>query len=504
MTGIRHFSGTRFKAALLHFAVGRATQAVLTLLQMLVVVRLLDAESFGLYMIVWGLVELAVPLTSAGILPAAQRFLPELAEAGTAAGLRALIRTVFWWRLLLVLVGSAVIATTWELMRDEPGSGGSGWRIPLAVFVLIASNLLARFVAELLESLLDQKHAQLQRALLAAGRLMVLTLLWLNGELGLGTLILGEALAAASAWMLGELWLQKRVRCMQPMGSRSLEPGELWDFVRNMAGAQILSATSNVGLLRLVVAQVLGVAAAGQFAFVQQLVVIGQRYLPSILLANLVRPMLVARHAGGAHRDVAVSLGLLWKSNVMLSWPLVPAALLAGDSGIALLSGDKFRAAGGLLAVLLVGLAAAAQAQIISMAMQVHQRTALARNLSWLALTAVPFTWLGGQFGLLGAAAGAGGSLLLRASVSLIAVQRSPARMVADHAGVLRFVAALATATVCAAGLTRLLGPITALLAFVSVLVVGTWLARPLSVSEGQLCIRLFGRRFGWVANWSR
>ncbi|MBI3154213.1 MAG: oligosaccharide flippase family protein [Burkholderiales bacterium] len=476
----------------------------MTLLQMLVVVRLLDGESFGLYMIVWGLVELAAPLTSAGILPAAQRFLPELAEVGTEVALRALVRTLFWWRLLLVLVGSVLIALGWLLMHERAEAGAAWWHIPLAVFALIASNLLARFVAELLEALLDQKHAQLQRALLAAGRLLILSMLWLTGQLSLAALILGEAVVAACAWMLGEFWLRARIGHIKPTGSRHLGSEELWRFIRDMAGAQVLSATANVGLLRLMVAQVVGVAATGQFAFVQQLVLIGQRYLPSILLANLVRPMLVSRQAGGSHSEVAVSLGLLWKSNVMLSWPLVPAAVLAGDLAIAYLSGGKFLSAGWLFSVLLLGLVSTGQTQILGIALQVHQQTALARNLSWLALSAMPLTWLGSQVGLLGAAAGASGSLLLRALVSLYAVQRGPARMAADHTGVLRFLAALAAATVCGAGTNWFLGPVMAALAFVSVLVVGTWLVRPLSGSESQLLVRLFGHRLRWMAGWSR
>lgn len=471
---------------------------------MLVVVRLLDGEDFGLYMIVWGLVELAVPLTSAGILPAAQRYLPELAEVGTEVGLRALVRTVFLWRLLLILVGSGLIALGWLFLYESADGWATHWHIALAVSALTASNLLARFVAELLEALLDQKHAQLQRALLAACRLSVLCVLWLTGHLNLASLLLGEALVALCAWLLGEVWLRSRLGKIHPAGTRQVGSAELWRFVRDMAGAQILSATANVGLLRLVVAQVVGVAATGQFAFVQQLVVIGQRYLPSVLLANLVRPMLVSRQAGGSHVEVAVSLGLLWKSNVLLSWPMVPAAALLGDIAIAHLSGGSFQSAGWLLSTLLLGLVATGQTQILGIAMQVHQQTALARNLSWLALSAVPLTWLGSQWGLLGAAAGAAGSLLLRAGVSLYAVQRSPARMVADHAGVLRFLAALAAASACGLFGMWSLGPIAAVLLFVSVLLVGTWLARPLSVSEGQLLVRLFGHRLRWLAHWSR
>jgi hypothetical protein len=201
---------------------------------------------------------------------------------------------------------------------------------------------------------------------------------------------------------------------------------------------------------------------------------------------------------------VAVSLGVLWKSNVVLSWPMVPAAVLAGDITVAYLSGDRFQSAGGLLSTLLLGLVSTGQTQILGIAMQVHQQTALARNLSWLALSAVPLTWLGGQWGLLGAAAGASSSLLLRALVSLYAVQRSPARMAADHAGVLRFLAALASATACGLLASWYLGPIVTVLVFVVVLAAGTWLARPLCVSEGQLLVRLFGHRLRWMANWSR
>ena len=68
---------------------------------MLWLVRLLIPADYGAYMVLWGMVEMMMPLSSLGMLEAVRRFLPELAARG-APGV--LIRFVRWMTLIRLAI----------------------------------------------------------------------------------------------------------------------------------------------------------------------------------------------------------------------------------------------------------------------------------------------------------------------------------------------------------------------------------------------------------------
>lgn len=498
------FSLGRFRAAVRHFVVGRSAQAAFTLLITLATVRLLGGTDYGLYMIAWGLVELGVPLTSLGLLPAAQRFVPEFAEAGTPQRLTRFLRIVGLARWSLVAAACVALALAWPRMAGWMGAGDLSAASGLLVALLVASNLLSRFVAELQECVLDQKYAQASRATAPLLRLLGLGTLWWTGALSLAAVLWLDIAAATVAWLLGEYWLRRRLREVRPNGDFELSNRELWLFVWHMSGTQLLNAVANVGLLRLVVARTLGLELTGQFAFLQQLVVIGQRYLPSVLLANMIRPMLIARHAAGQARDVAVAFGLLWKLNFMLVWPAIPLMFLAGDPLVALASGGRVPHGGLPLALLLFGLAATAQNQIVVMAMQVYRYTGLARRISLSAMLAPVLAWAGAFQGLPGVSLGVAVALGLRGTIGIAALRRQTLTVTLDWAGAWRFLAALALSTGLAWATRLAAGPWAAAAVLLASSLLVVRLLRPISAGEFALLTRAVGRRARWLEPWSR
>lgn len=504
MVNHRTFSLGRFRRAFRYFLIGRLAQAVSTLVLTLVLVRVLDDRSYGTYMVVWGLIELAVPLTSLGLLPAAQRLLPELASHGSVGEVARFVRMLVRLRVSLVIVVCAALAAGW--------SSVSGWfdlsvideRGGIAVATLIAANVLLRFAAELLESLLEQRASQTIRALLPLARLAVVGGLWVLDELTLENLILGELACSLILWIAAEIALRRCVRGLSPKGDRVLVAREFWTFVWHMSGVQLLNATANVGTIRVVVARALGVEAAGHFAFLQQLLMIAQRYMPSTLLANLIRPMLIDRHATAQNDEVQTAFGLLWKINLMLAWPLLPAAWLSGSALVMLLSGGRVADAGLTLAWLALGLSAMAQNQIIVMAMQVYRYTALARRISVFAVAAPLLVWLGAAHGLAGAAGGFAAALMLRSSVGLWALRRQPLSATLDWRGVWRFSAALVTSALIAAAVRPVAGDLIAGALMLLLVVVGTRLLPPLRRNEMAMVERALGAWARILSGWAR
>lgn len=498
------FSLERFRRSVLHFAVGRSFQALATLALTLLTVRWLGSDDYGFYMMAWGLVELGVPLTSLGLLPAVQRFLPELAERGTEAGLRRFVLVTGLARAALILLAGLVLIVTWPWLLKWLGSTHqvtlSGWLVAL----LIGTNLFARFTAELLECLLEQRYAQTARALLPLLRLAGLIGLWWTGHISLLALIVLDTVAALASWWLGEYWLRRQLRSLKPAGTFELSRSDLWTFVWHMSGVQLMNAVGNMGLLRLIVARTLGIEAAGQFAFLQQLVTIGQRYMPSTLLANMIKPMLIARHTAGRSREVAVSFGVLWKVNLALVWPFIPMMVLAGDQIVHLLSGGRVPQGGWPLGWLLLGLVATAQNQIVVMALQVYRYTALARRISLLALIVPVLAWAGSRYGLAGVAAGMAAAYLVRGTWGMAATRRQSLTVELDWPGMVRFFGVLAASAVVAWLLRPWFGPWGAAALLTLLCLVGTRFVRPVSAEEMELIGRALGPRARWFKGWAR
>ena len=91
------YTGKRFRKAIQHFLLGRAAQSITSFILALWLVRLLGASDYGAYMVLWGMVEMMVPLSSLGMLEAVRRFLPELAVRGEPEALK---KFVAWMTLL--------------------------------------------------------------------------------------------------------------------------------------------------------------------------------------------------------------------------------------------------------------------------------------------------------------------------------------------------------------------------------------------------------------------
>lgn len=506
MTDVRSpYSGGRFRRALRAFVAGRAAQGLATAGLTLLTVRWLAPAEYGAYMLMWGAIELAVPLTSLGLLPAMQQFLPRLAQSGTAADYRRLVALVEWLRHGLILAVALMLAVVWPVTAQWLGLPAADPTMVWLFCALLVAALGARFAAEMMEALLEQRDAQFSRALQPALRLLGLVGLWLSNALGLLSLLVLDLVVSVLVWGVAQFWLRRSLLRHTPSGTETLDRRNLLRFAGYMSVAQLLQALGSDGALRLAVGRVLGVEAAGVFAFLQQLVMIGNRYLPSMLLANMVRPMLIARHQEGRRSEVAVGFGLLWKVNLVLTLMLLSAVLVGGDALLALISSGRVAQGGWPMAFLTLGLFFNAQSQVVSMAMQVYGYPGKVLTASLLAPLVLPLAMQGGVMaGVGGAAAGAALAIGVRGVLSLWMLQTRPYRMQLDLTGA-AMVTALA-ASVCAVAYWALawLGPFFAVALALCGLIVGLRLLRPVAAAESELILRASGRWAHWLRSWCR
>lgn len=494
MAGKRRFSGQRFRRSLRHFVLGRGVQAIATLGVTLLAIRAVGGTDYGVYMVIWGFVEILGPLTSLGLLPAVQRYLPELVEHGSATSIRRFVAPMMAARMTFVLAGSLALGLQWPAIAAWMGQAevlpAQGWLAAAIVFCV----LLSRFSAEMLECLLEQKASQLTRALLPLLRVAGLASLMATNSTTLPLLLWVDITAAAAAMLTGEVLLMRSLRGLHPDGSYAVPKRELLNYVWHLSAAQILGAASSPGTLRLIVARLLGAEAAGHFAFLQQLAITAKRYLPSVLFANLVRPMMISRADGSERAMVGTGLGLLWKINVSLVWPLVPAMVLIGQPAILTLSGGRIQESGWVIAILLAGLAAQAQSQTITLAMQVYKLSASIRNMNLVSLLAIPAVAWGADWGMFGVFTGLALVLTVKNVLGLSILRGRALAMDIDRRGTAALLAAIVLASILAFAALPFTGPWVAATVMLGSYLVTLLLMPPLSPTEGALIDRSVGR----------
>lgn len=490
----RHlYSAFAFRRALLHFIFGRSAQALAVFALTLLAVRVLEPKEFGAYMVLWGAIEIGRPLTSLGLLPAVQQFLPELASQGSPQALHRFVRWMAIARGTLI-VGFAGLV--WLFFADI--AGWVGFTPVTPSIALLAAALLimvqgAEYAEHMLEALLEQRLAQVVRVLMPMLRVLGLLALSLAGPVTLQSTLWLDVTVSALCLGAAEVGLVHRLRRLQPQGTREPSLKEILHFVGHMSVVQLLSAVSGPGPLRLIVAKLLGLEAAGQFSFLQQLITQARRLLPSILMANLIRPAMVARQVQGASGTVGVAGGLLWKLDFSLIWAVVAAMAVAGDWVVALLSGGRIAHGGAAMAWMTAGAALVAQSQLGSMMMQVFRYMPLVSRISLLSLLAPLLVALLAPLGLASAAAGLAVAHGVNAMATMWLLQRQPMRMCLDSAGLLRLCLALVLCTLLAWPLQGSMNEPAVLALLLSLYGIAAVVCKPLSSQEFALIQRLLG-----------
>ena len=298
------YSVHRFRKALLQFVGGRLAQAAARAVLVLALVRVLPIRDYGAYMLIVGTAEMLLQVASFGILPFAQRYLPQMLTTLPVRKLHAFVAFLVVSQIMVLTVTVFVLGYFWQFLgsglRPETGAdyadasggravpGGSG----IPVF------------AEMLEAMLAQGQAA--RALMVFARAAALLLLILvKPRVGLRDVLLIDMFVTGLCVVLMWFGIRRNLASLHnPAADGCLPVREMARFAWHMALVGPMSATASPGAIRLVLASSLGLAESGLFAFLQSLERLVSRYLPATLLKNLIRPVLISRFVGQGSSDL--------------------------------------------------------------------------------------------------------------------------------------------------------------------------------------------------------
>ncbi|KHD05976.1 hypothetical protein PN36_04325 [Candidatus Thiomargarita nelsonii] len=400
------YSKHRFKKAVYHFLVGKMVQSGASLVLLLLLVRVLNLEAYGIYVTIYGMVEFLFVASSFGLMQAPLRFIPEIITNGKKPDFQRFIITLFSLRVFSLVIISTILffnVTSLALWLNISHNYHNALYLGILLIFLI---FVFRFSATILEAQMEQKEAQLLRALgplLRVGLIIIALFYYSTGEFTLTDALLIDVLVFFILVLLTSyrcyIWTKNR-----ELGEKqSFQFGQVWLFMRDISGVNLLRSFGTMGSVTLIIASTLGVMEAGLFVFIQQLVNKSLRKkMPSVMFRNLIMPMLVSRYKKtGNSEKVQRVANLLMLLNLIPVGIGITLAVSQGDKLIELLSGGKYLDAGWFLMLFIIILGAKSQGSVLEMLMMIFDKT------KWLFYTSIimsitaPVVYLTSQFGLL-------------------------------------------------------------------------------------------------------
>ena len=395
------YSVHRFRKALLQFVGGRLGQLAARAVLVLALVRILPVADYGAYMLIVGTAELLLQVGSCGILPLAQRYLPQMLTTVPIRTLNRFVAFMVVAQLVVLTIIAAVLGWYWNSLGPVFGlSAEQIARTSLAAWLFLVIPAF-RFSSELLEAMLAQ--GQTARAIMVFVRAAAIVVLVLvKPKIGLTDVLVVDLVSTSLCVLLSWSSIRHTMASLHsPAASGALPVREMFTFAWHMALVGPMSGTASPGAIRLALANGLGVTQSGLFAFLQSLERLVSRYLPATLVRNLIRPILISRTIGQGSTDLLkAGTGLLLKSNMLTVVGGLVVIAVCGDQLVLIMSGHKFKGAGLTLLLLYVNMIATSQRGVQEMVMQITGHT---RQL-WITTVVSPvalfLVWAFSKYGL--------------------------------------------------------------------------------------------------------
>ncbi|MFG6417032.1 lipopolysaccharide biosynthesis protein [Roseateles sp. DC23W] len=335
------------KKSLSHFAIGKVLAALVGIATLLLLVRSLSRDHYGVYITLFAAFEILQLAASPGAYAVAFRYLPELRPAGGGVGLKALVQRLTAYRIATLMVCAAGLFIAAPAVAELAGGAYTTSVVRLFALLLCFEGT-ARFIDVEFESLLQQGRAQVSALLRNGAKLLGLLLVGGAGrhevtlELWLSIEVATSALGAVVSSGLLLHYGAKRARESVAQTLHMPTMARLLRFSVPTYFSQVLFLLTGAEMVKLLVSRLLGAQVIAAFGFASALSATVQKYLPSYLLIGWVRPLFIsARASGRSTADLVQLAGTVIKINVLMLAPITTALLIAGEPLLALISGGR-------------------------------------------------------------------------------------------------------------------------------------------------------------------
>lgn len=346
-TADRHSIG-RFRSSALHYAIGRAFNALLSLGIFIWVARGLSVADYAVYVVLIATLEILLVVGNVGFDWVTAVEVPRLQAVGAYRELSQLVSrcmTVFAVSFgTLAAIGLAGAG----FLAAMAGGADAVNVIRVYALVLLVEGLSRAVRDQMLASMLLQWAGQLAQTLRNFTVAAVLLILHANARtLDLPTLSLAEFTASGLSLIAGAgiLWRRLGVDARAAVAAPQFTSD--WQVLRHLAyNAWLASLTALLGsgqVILLLVSHLLGAEAAAVMGFGRNLAEQFRKLMPVEFLFNLIRTFLVARHTGDGDADMLLArVALFVKINLLLLLPAVLSMATAGADLCNLISKGRY------------------------------------------------------------------------------------------------------------------------------------------------------------------
>lgn len=349
-----HYSKHAVRASLLHFIFGRSAAAVVALCLLLILVRALSGADYGFYITLLSLLEVVQIASSFGLILAAQRYIPELRAADRNAALRAIVVKLLALRAVTLAAVLLVCFFASDYIAGFFGVAAQPQIVLIYLFIIFFEGL-ARYIEVCQDSLLRQKSSQLAVLIRTSMRLLLLAALYFSSDDGVVALVCWlwiDLTASVAGCAYGAASLMRFVARL-PQAADEASKSERWRMFSYVAPAflaQLLYTSWGPDSVKLVAARLVGATQVAAFGFAAAFSAMLQRYLPTFLLMNLIRPLFVAaRNRDDYQQRLAFMAGLIFKLNAFALAPIGAVLIVTNRPLTELLTGGKLPEAGSYL-----------------------------------------------------------------------------------------------------------------------------------------------------------
>ena len=335
------------KRSLNHFAIGRIASAIIGVTTLLLLVRSLSRDNYGIYITLFAAFEILQLMASPGAYAIAFRYLPELRPVGGGIGLQSLVRGVTAYRAASLVLFSTILFVATPQLVQLAGANFTPNLLRLFALLLCFEGM-ARFIDVEFESLLQQGKAQASALFRNSAKLLTLLFVSKAGqqtvtlELWLCVEVVTSAVGAVMSTGLLLHYSSQRAR---ESVVQTLHPPALTRQLRFCVPtyfSQALYLLTGTEMVKLLISRLMGAQVIAAFGFASALSATIQKYLPSYLLIGWVRPLFIsARSSGRSTADLVRLGGTVIKINFLTLAPIATALQVAGEPLLALVSGGR-------------------------------------------------------------------------------------------------------------------------------------------------------------------
>jgi len=397
------------KASLIHFLLGKALNASVSLGTLIALARWLSPSDYGIYIAFIALQATLLAVSNLGIDTTAERFMPELRMKHSDADLLGFVAAVLSARVttlfLLLGTGLAFVDGITAFVGLSPQSElFKLWLCVVALTGLLALNVV------LLEAMLHQRQAQTSMSMYAVLKLVLLLVGWQIAEVNVSLVVKIELIAAGAAALLSAGLLLSHFShvgfhtglSIVKVNRLRLQRFAFFNYV-----AQVVFQLFNAEAMKLLVTRMLGVVHSAAYGFAYNLADTVQRYLPAVLLLRLIKPIFVSRYVKSGDFDQLNAMArLIFKLNLLVLTPAIAFAAVYGGDLLSLLSGGKYADGHWLFVGILSLLVLTSQQLVLSLLAGTLEKNKMQLYAGLVSTVAFPTAlWLIPAWGPLGAVA---------------------------------------------------------------------------------------------------